>query len=146
MAFFLEATFVGHVFLRLGPARRVQHLTATWLLALGTNFSALWILIANGWMQFPVGARFNVDTMRMEVSDFIAVLFNPVAQAKFVHTVSAGYVTGSVFVMAVSAYFLLRRTACRIRQALDDGGGQLRPGVGPFGRRAGRRDPAIPPA
>ena len=80
----------------------------TWLLALGTNFSALWILIANGWMQFPVGARFNADTMRMEVTDFMAVMFNPVAQAKFVHTVSAGYVTGAMFVLAISAWYLLR--------------------------------------
>lgn len=68
----------------------------TWLLALGTNLSALWILIANGWMQNPVGAEFNFQTMRMEVTDFIAVMFNPVAQAKFVHTISAGYVTGSI--------------------------------------------------
>ncbi len=108
MAFFLEATFVGLFFFAWDRLSRVQHLIATWTLALGTNFSALWILIANGWMQFPVGAHFNVDTMRMETSDFMAVLFNPVAQAKFVHTVSAGYVTGSVFVLAISAYFLLR--------------------------------------
>src|SRR5471032_2688445 len=108
MAFFLEATFVGLFFFAWDRLTKLQHLIATWLLALGTNFSALWILIANGWMQYPVGAHFNVDTMRMEVSDFMAVLFNPVAQAKFVHTVSAGYVTGSVFVLAVSAYFLLR--------------------------------------
>src|SRR6202167_3422674 len=108
MAFFLEATFVGLFFFAWDRLTKVQHLIATWLLALGTNLSALWILIANGWMQFPVGAYFNVDTMRMEVSDFMAVLFNPVAQAKFVHTVSAGYVTGSVFVLAVSSYFLLR--------------------------------------
>ncbi len=77
-------------------------------MALGTNLSALWILIANGWMQYPVGARFNIATMRMEVTDFCAVLFNPVAQAKFVHTVSAGYVTGSMFVLSVSAFYLLR--------------------------------------
>jgi cytochrome d ubiquinol oxidase subunit I len=109
MAFFLEATFVGLFFFAWDRLTKLQHLIATWLLALGTNFSALWILIANGWMQYPVGAHFNVDTMRMEVSDFMAVLLNPVAQAKFVHTVSAGYVTGSVFVLAVSAYFLLRR-------------------------------------
>ena len=108
MAFFLEATFIGLFFFAWDRLSKRQHLMATWALALGTNFSALWILIANGWMQFPAGAHFNVDTMRMEVSDFMAVLFNPVAQAKFVHTVSAGYVTGSVFVMAVSAYFLLR--------------------------------------
>src|SRR6202790_3012927 len=108
MAFFLEATFVGMFFFAWERLSKIQHLIATWALALGSNFSALWILIANGWMQFPVGAHFNVDTMRMEVSDFMAVLFNPVAQAKFVHTVSAGYVTGSVFVLAISAYFLLR--------------------------------------
>jgi cytochrome d ubiquinol oxidase subunit I len=108
MAFFLEATFVGLFFFAWDRLTRIQHLIATWALALGTNFSALWILIANAWMQYPVGARFNVDTMRMETSDFMAVLFNPVAQSKFVHTISAGYVTGSVFVLAVSAYFLLR--------------------------------------
>jgi cytochrome bd ubiquinol oxidase subunit I len=108
MAFFLEATFVGLFFFAWDRLSRVQHLIATWALALGTNFSALWILIANGWMQYPVGARFNVDTMRMETTDFMAVLFNPVAQAKFVHTISAGYITGSVFVLAVCAYYLLR--------------------------------------
>ena len=108
MAFFLEATFVGLFFFAWDRLSKVQHLIATWLLAIGTNLSALWILIANGWMQYPVGAKFNADTMRMEVSDFMAVLFNPVAQAKFVHTVSAGYVTGSIFVLAISAWYLLR--------------------------------------
>jgi cytochrome d ubiquinol oxidase subunit I len=107
MAFFLEATFVGLFFFAWDRLSKVQHLGATWALALGTNLSALWILIANGWMQYPVGARFNADTMRMEVSDFMVVLFNPVAQAKFVHTVSAGYVTGSMFVLAISAWYLL---------------------------------------
>jgi cytochrome d ubiquinol oxidase subunit I len=108
MAFFLEATFVGLFFFGWDRLSKVGHLVVTWLVAIGTNFSALWILVANGWMQFPVGARFNADTMRMEVSDFMEVLFNPVAQAKFVHTVSAGYVVGSVFVLAVSAFYLLR--------------------------------------
>ncbi len=108
MAFFLEATFVGLFFFGWSRVSPVTHLAATWLLALGTNLSALWILVANGWMQNPVGASFNPASMRMEVTSFYDVLFNPVAQAKFVHTVSAGYVTGAVFVMAVSAYFLLR--------------------------------------
>ncbi|MEO1656674.1 MAG: cytochrome ubiquinol oxidase subunit I [Pseudomonadota bacterium] len=108
MAFFLEATFVGLFFFGWDKMRPQTHLFTTWLMALGTNFSALWILIANGWMQNPVGAEFNPDTMRMEVTDFMAVLFNPVAQAKFVHTVSAGYVTGAVFVLAISAYYLLK--------------------------------------
>jgi cytochrome bd ubiquinol oxidase subunit I len=109
MAFFLEATFIGLFFFGWDKLSRVGHLIATWAVALGSNLSALWILIANGWMQFPTGARFNIDTMRMEVTDFQAVLFNPVAQAKFVHTVSAGYVTGSVFVLGISAIYLLRR-------------------------------------
>ena len=71
-------------------------------MAVGTNLSALWILIANGWMQNPVGAEFSYQTMRMEMTDFWAVVFNPDAQAKFVHTVSAGYVTGAMFVLSVS--------------------------------------------
>ncbi|MFX9054252.1 cytochrome ubiquinol oxidase subunit I, partial [Acinetobacter baumannii] len=71
------------------------HMVVAWLVALGSNFSALWILIANGWMQNPVGGVFNPETMRMEIASFYEVLFNPVAQAKFVHTVSAGYVTAS---------------------------------------------------
>ncbi|MFC3175474.1 cytochrome ubiquinol oxidase subunit I [Novosphingobium bradum] len=108
MAFFLEATFVGLMFFGWDKLSKVGHLAVTFLVALGSNLSALWILIANGWMQNPVGARFNPETMRMEVTDFYSVLFNPVAQAKFVHTVSAGYVAASVFVMGVSAYYLLK--------------------------------------
>ena len=108
MAFFLEATFVGLFFFGWDKLSKFKHMCCTWLLALGTNLSALWILIANGWMQNPVGAAFNYQTMRMEVTDFAAVMFNPVAQAKFVHTISAGYVTGAIFVLSISAYFLLR--------------------------------------
>ncbi len=108
MAFFLEATFVGLFFFGWDRMSKVGHLIATWAVAFGSNFSALWILIANGWMQNPVGSAFNPQTMRMEVTDFYAVLFNPVAQAKFVHTVSAGYVTAAVFVLGVSAWYLLK--------------------------------------
>ncbi len=108
MAFFLEATFVGLMFFGWDRLSRVGHLIVTGLVALGTNLSALWILIANGWMQHPTGAAFNPMTMRMEVNDFGAVIFNPVAQAKFVHTVSAGYVIASVFVLGISAIYLLR--------------------------------------
>ena len=107
MAFFLEATFVGLFFFGWERLSRAQHLAVTCLVALGSNLSALWILVANGWMQNPVGSAFNVETMRMEVTDFAAVVFNPVAQAKFVHTVSAGYVTGAMFVLSVSAFYLL---------------------------------------
>ncbi len=108
MAFFLEATFVGLFFFGWQRLSKLGHLAVTWLVALGSSLSALWILIANGWMQHPVGAYFNFQTMRMEVSNFKEILFNPVAQAKFVHTISAGYVTGAMFVLAISAWFLLR--------------------------------------
>ncbi|PWR19653.1 cytochrome ubiquinol oxidase subunit I [Zavarzinia compransoris] len=108
MAFFLEATFVGLFFFGWDKMSRVGHLVATWAVALGSNFSALWILIANGWMQNPIGARFNPQTMRMEVENFFDVVFNPVAQAKFVHTVSAGYTTAAIFVLGVSAWYALK--------------------------------------
>ncbi len=108
MAFFLEATFVGLFFFGWDKLSKVAHMVVAWLVAIGSNFSALWILIANGWMQNPVGAEFNPMTMRMEMTSFYEVLFNPVAQAKFVHTVSAGYVTAAVFVLGVSAWYLLK--------------------------------------
>ena len=109
MAFFLESTFIGLFFFGWDRLSRQRHLLVTLLMAIGTNLSALWILIANGWMQNPVGAEFNYVTMRMEMTDFWAVVFNPDAQAKFVHTVSAGYVTGAMFVLSISAWYLLRR-------------------------------------
>lgn len=109
MAFFLESTFIGLFFFGWDRLTRVQHLAVTWLVALGSNLSALWILIANGWMQNPVGAEFNFETMRMELTDFGALLFNPVAQVKFVHTVAAGYVTGAIFVLAISSWYLLKK-------------------------------------
>jgi len=108
MAFFLEATFIGLFFFGWDKLSRVKHLVVTFLLALATNLSALWILIANAWMQNPVGSEFNLDTMRMEVTSFSEVLFNPVAQSKFVHTVSAGYVLGAMFVLSISAWYLLK--------------------------------------
>jgi len=108
MAFFLEASFVGLFFFGWDKLSKVAHLIVTWLVAIGSNFSALWILIANGWMQNPVGAAFNPQTLRMEVTDFFAVLVNPVAQAKFVHTVSAGYTVAAIFVLGVSAWYVLK--------------------------------------
>jgi cytochrome bd ubiquinol oxidase subunit I len=108
IAFFLESTFVGLFFLGWNKVSKIGHLIVTALVALGSSLSALWILIANGWMQHPVGAHFNYHTMRMELSSFSEVLFNPVAQAKFVHTIAAGYVMGSIFVLSISAWYLLR--------------------------------------
>lgn len=108
MAFFLEATLVGLFFFGWERTTKIKHLLVTWGMAIGTNLSALWILVANGWMQNPTGAKFNPYTMRMEVDNFFDVLTNPVAQAKFVHTVSAGYTVAAIFVLGVSAWYLLK--------------------------------------
>jgi cytochrome d ubiquinol oxidase subunit I len=108
MAFFLESTFIGLFFFGWDRLTRVQHLSVTWLVAIGSNMSALWILIANGWMQNPVGAEFNFTTMRMEMTSFADLVFNPVAQVKFVHTVASGYVTGAIFVLAISSFYMLK--------------------------------------
>jgi len=108
MAFFMESTFVGLFFLGWDKLTKVQHLGVTIMVALGTNLSALWILIANAWMQHPAGATFDVETMRMQMTSFADVLLNPIAQAKFIHTVAAGYTTACMFVMGISAYYLLK--------------------------------------
>jgi cytochrome bd ubiquinol oxidase subunit I len=108
MAFFLESTFIGLFFFGWDRLSKQKHLMVTLLVAIGSNLSALWILIANGWMQNPVGAEFSYQTMRMEMTSFAALIFNPVAQVKFVHTVAAGYVTGSMFVLGISSYYLLK--------------------------------------
>ena len=108
MAFFLESTFVGLFFFGWNRLSKQAHLLTTFLVALGSNLSALWILVANAWMQNPVGAEFNPVTMRMELTSFAELFFNPVAQVKFVHTVAAGYVTASMFVLGVSSLYLLK--------------------------------------
>ncbi|MEL0660137.1 cytochrome ubiquinol oxidase subunit I [Psychromonas arctica] len=108
MAFFLESTFVGLFFFGWDRLSKLQHLTATFFVAFGSSMSALWILIANAWMQNPVGAEFNYQTMRMEMTSFADVVFNPVAQVKFVHMVASGYVAGAMFVLAISSYYLLK--------------------------------------
>jgi cytochrome d ubiquinol oxidase subunit I len=108
MAFFLESTFVGLFFFGWNRLSKQAHLLTTFLVALGSNLSALWILVANAWMQNPVGAEFNPATMRMELASFADLFFNPVAQVKFVHTVAAGYVTASMFVLGVSSLYLLK--------------------------------------
>lgn len=109
MAFFLESTFVGLFFFGWNKLSKEKHLMVTFLVALGSNLSALWILIANGWMQNPVGAAFNYETMRMEMTSFTELIFNPVAQVKFVHTVAAGYTTASMFVLGISSWYLLKK-------------------------------------
>ena len=109
MAFFLESTFIGLFFFGWDRLSKGKHFLATFLMAIGSNLSALWILIANAWMMNPVGAEFNTETMRMEMTNFWAVVTNEWAQAKFGHTIAAGYMTGALFVMALSAFYILRR-------------------------------------
>ncbi|QJC29506.1 cytochrome bd-I ubiquinol oxidase subunit CydA [Enterobacteriaceae endosymbiont of Plateumaris pusilla] len=109
MAFFLESTFVGLFFLGWNRLNKIQHMIVTWLVAIGSNFSALWILIANAWMQNPISSHFNYKNMRMEMDNFWNLILNPVAQLKFVHTVSAGYTTASIFIIGISSYYLLKK-------------------------------------
>lgn len=107
MAFFLEATFIGMMVFGWERMSRGQHLAVTYMVALGSNLSALWILVANSFMQMPEGAFFNPTTMRMELASFADLLFSANAQAKFVHTSIAGYVTGAIFVAGISAWYML---------------------------------------
>ncbi|MDR1339905.1 MAG: cytochrome ubiquinol oxidase subunit I [Prevotellaceae bacterium] len=108
LAFFMETTFVAVMFFGWNKVGRKTHLTASWLTAFGANLSALWILVANGWMQNPVGMEFNPDTARNEMNNFWEVLFNPTAITKFFHTVTSGYVLAAIVVIGISAWFLLR--------------------------------------
>ncbi len=107
MAFFLESTFVGLFFFGWDRLSKLTAFGGHLAVGLRNQLVGIWILIANGWMQHPVGAEFNYETMRMELTSFSELFFNPVAQVKFVHTVAAGYVTGSMFVLGISAYYLL---------------------------------------
>ncbi len=109
LAFFLESTFIAVMFFGWNKVSRKFHLTSTWLVAIGANLSALWILVANAWMQNPVGMVFNPETARNEMVDFWAVLFNPVAIDKFLHTISSGFLLASMFLMGISCWFLIRK-------------------------------------
>ena len=109
MAFFMESTFFAVMFFGWDKVSKKMHLLSTWLVAIGSNLSALWILVANGWMQHPVGMKFNPDTARHEMENFWEVFFNPNAVSKFLHTVSSGYVLASLFVIGISAWYLLKK-------------------------------------
>jgi len=109
LAFFMEATFISIMFFGWKKVSKGFHLASTWLTVIGATLSALWILVANAWMQFPVGMEFNPDTVRNEMIDFWSILFSPVAINKFFHTVISGWVLGSLFVVGVSAWFLLKK-------------------------------------
>lgn len=108
MAFFLESTMAGLFFFGWERLSRGKHFAVTLLMALGTNLSALWILVANAWMQYPAGSAFNFVTMRMEMTNFWEIVTSPWAQAKFMHTVNGGYMTGAMFVLAISAWYLIK--------------------------------------
>ncbi|HPX06368.1 MAG TPA: cytochrome ubiquinol oxidase subunit I [Tenuifilaceae bacterium] len=109
MAFFMESTFIAVMFFGWNKVSKKFHLISTWLVALGANLSALWILVANAWMQYPAGMHFNPDTARNEMVNFWEVLFSPVAINKFLHTITSGYVLAAIFVIGVSAWFLLKK-------------------------------------
>ena len=108
-AFFMEATFFAVMFFGWDKISKKVHLASTWFVAIGSAISALWILIANSWMQHPVGMEFNPDTVRHEMVDFWAVVLNPVAVSKFFHAVFSGWMTGSIFVIGVSCWYLLKK-------------------------------------
>ncbi|GHT21646.1 cytochrome d ubiquinol oxidase subunit I [Bacteroidia bacterium] len=109
LAFFMEATFISIMFFGWKRVSKRFHLASTWLTVLGATISALWILVANAWMQYPAGTTFNPETVRNEMSDFWSVLFSPVAMNKFFHTVISSWELGSLFVIGVSCWFLLKK-------------------------------------
>ncbi|MBR8731162.1 Cytochrome bd ubiquinol oxidase subunit 1 [Porphyromonas levii] len=108
-AFFMEATFFAIMFFGWGKVSKKFHLTATWLTIFGATMSAWWILVANAWMQYPQGMVFNPDTVRHEMVSFVDVAFSPVAVVKFFHSVISSWILGSIVVMGISAYYLLRK-------------------------------------
>ena len=109
MAFFLESTFIAVMFFGWKKVSKKFHLVSTWLVAIGANLSALWILVANAWMQFPAGMQFNPDLARNEMFNFWDVFLSPVAVNKFIHTITSGFVLASLFVIGVSAWFILKK-------------------------------------
>ena len=111
LAFFMEATFFAVMFFGWNKVSPKFHLASTWLTGIGATISAYWILVANGWMQNPVGTTFNPETVRSEMASaaaFWEVITNPVAVSKFCHSVTSGWVTGGIFVVGVSAWYLLK--------------------------------------
>ncbi|MBQ9230468.1 MAG: cytochrome ubiquinol oxidase subunit I [Prevotella sp.] len=109
LAFFMESTFVAVMYFGWNKVSKGFHLASTWLTGLGATISAWWILVANAWMQYPVGCEFNPDTMRNEMVDFFAVAFSPFAVGKFCHTVISAWIIGAVFVVAVSSWYLWKK-------------------------------------
>ena len=120
LAFFMEATFFAVMFFGWDKVSRRFHLASTWLTGIGASISAYWILVANGWMQNPVGTTFNPDTVRSEMASaqaFWEVISNPVAVSKFFHAITSGWVTGGVFVVGVSCWYLLKKRQRKFAKA-----------------------------
>lgn len=109
MAFFMESVFIAVMFFGWNKVSKQFHLLSTWLVAIGSNLSALWILVANGWMQYPAGMEFNPDTVRNEMANFWEVLFSPIAINKFIHTITSGYVLSAIFIVGISSWFLIKK-------------------------------------
>lgn len=117
LAFFMEATFFAVMFFGWNKVSKRTHLIATWMTGIGAAISAIWILVANSWMQHPVGMEFNPDTVRHEMVDFWSLLLNPVAISKFFHSVFSGWMTGAIFVIGISSWYLLKRRERRFALA-----------------------------
>ena len=120
LAFFMEATFFAVMFFGWERVSKRFHLASTWLTGIGASISAFWILVANGWMQNPVGTTFNPDTVRSEMASaqaFWEVVSNPVAISKFFHAITSGWVTGGVFVVGISCWYLLKKRQQKFAKA-----------------------------
>ena len=109
VAFFMESTFVAVMFFGWKKVSAGFHLASTWLTGLGATISAWWILVANAWMQYPVGCEFNPDTMRNEMVSFAEVALSPFAISKFCHTVTSSWIIGAVFCVGVCCWYLLKK-------------------------------------
>ncbi|MBO6018419.1 MAG: cytochrome ubiquinol oxidase subunit I [Prevotella sp.] len=114
VAFFMESTFIAIMYFGWHKVSHGFHLASTWLTGLGATISAWWILVANAWMQYPVGCQFNPDTMRNEMVSFSEVALSPFAVSKFCHTVTSAWIIGAVFCVAVSCWYLMKKRETRL--------------------------------
>ena len=101
LAFFMESTFVAVMFFGWNKVSAGFHLASTWLTGLGATLSAWWILVANAWMQYPIGCTFNPDTMRNEMTSFLDVALSPFAIDKFTHTITSSWILGAAFTVGI---------------------------------------------
>jgi len=116
LAFFLESTFLGIWIFGWDKLSKGLHAAVMWLVAIGSNVSALWILIANSFMQQPVGYTINEQLGRAEMTNFFDLIFNPNVGVQFSHTVMAGFTTASFFVLGISAYHMIRKNHVELFQ------------------------------